>query len=131
MQSISALQVIATILTLQFCFNVIMYLAAAKTINSIIERMNKLHAVENENDVEQDIEIFDDGYITALSDYLNLRFKQHLTTPETFENDAKHFTRYILSVFNAMPKVNQMGFFTINSFAKTIVFESHKEEHAL
>lgn len=100
---------------------------------AMLAAIAEISAAKQSKDVEQDIETFDEGYLTGLVDYLNIRFQKHLEHPGAggFDQDCKHFTRYVLSQFNAMPKITPMGSFTIDTFSRIVVFESHKKEHAL
>jgi hypothetical protein len=77
------------------------------------------------NDVEQDMEIFDDGYITGIAHYLDKRWHNRLKKirPVDLDTEKDSFLIDELNDINEIPKLRNIGVFTFDG--SLIIFKAH------
>lgn len=108
MNTTNALYIIALIMGLQFIYTIVSSLVAMTYLKRIFERKH------SNNDVEQDMELFDEGYIKGLLDFLNKKLEYLI---EFYSNTSQLETSIHceLGRINDLDKVKQMGKFFLQS----------------
>ncbi len=111
----TALHVIAIILGLQLCINAYTQLWAVNELKTTFKRLFK------RGDVEQDMDLFDDGYLHGILDYLNDQWINYVE--RTPGRDDTNFRELFLSPANDLYKIKQIGQFSMNISESKVVFD--------
>jgi hypothetical protein len=90
-----------------------MYLVGVKYLSTLIKKY-----ITGKNDVEHDMEFYDDGFIEGIRTYLNIRFViDNETDSKGWES---YFTKNFIMPANDLIKIHPIGYFSIDH-SETII----------